>query len=214
MRLPTGERTCLLSIALENVPRKKRNTCNAQTKVRKGGIPPGSRLEGVLSGLVSRSPLARNLKAAHKDKRGGRSRREMVLSSSEGSNRRREGTDTSEHFELPTTPASCIYTNNLLLENRSRLCIPGWRDRYFPLVLPTGRFNRGMGRLTNTTFFFTTAEICHSTPAPPSFSSSSASISDTRPSEPVFFSITASGVGNETIFPSRRCGPITSEGLF
>ena len=77
----------------------------------------------------------------------------------------------------------------------------GSHDLYFPTLL-TGRFNTGIGRVAKTTFFLTIAEICHSTPAPSLFPSSSTSIPSSKAR--FFFSVIASGVGRETIFPSKR----------
>jgi hypothetical protein len=58
---------------------KNRNTCNTQTRLREDEIHLGPRLRDLLSDIIPRSPLAKNMKATHKDRRDGRFRREMMF---------------------------------------------------------------------------------------------------------------------------------------
>ena len=59
--------------------REKRNTCNARGRLRKDEIDPGPGLRGLRLGCALRSLLAKNMKAAHNEKRDGWSRVEMMF---------------------------------------------------------------------------------------------------------------------------------------
>ena len=180
---------------------EKRNTCNAPTRFRKGEIHPGPRLRGFVSGFVLHSSSARNWKGTDRDKRNGRSRMEMMFTQFAGT-RRREVQRLLPSFPPPpprplstshpndpfvTQSLTLIYTSGscpltpLSVQKLGRVNVASssrFQNSYFFPILLIGRFNTGIGRVAKTTFFLTTAQICHSTPASSLFSSSSASIPD------------------------------------
>jgi hypothetical protein len=85
---------------------KRRNTCNTQTRLREGEIRPEPRLRDLLSDFVPRSPLAKNLKATHKDRRDGRFRREMMFTQFGGVEKT---PGENGYFRAPESAASAHY---------------------------------------------------------------------------------------------------------
>jgi hypothetical protein len=108
MRLPTGERTVLLSIAFEKAPREKTQHVQRSDEASGRRNPPWTQTERPTVRFVPRSPLANNMKATHKDRRDGRFRREMMFTQFGGV---KKTPGEKEYFRAPESAASTNQKN-------------------------------------------------------------------------------------------------------